>query len=135
MATIFRDSSVQLERPSKGLGLRLFPSRAPRPVAPPPPSTIDLISMLVSKLGISEQQAEGFVVLLGKVRDEAPAPHVLNHIELSAYHHILHSAIPARSSASPGSIHEMANRVLLEEGQSFKHGMTHDQCSVVISCS
>lgn len=142
MAIIFRDPEVDPRPRGK---LRLFSRRMPAPAAPAPskPSTIDLISVLVSKHGATEDLAEEFVVFLGRIRD-ARRPYELSHREATLFHGLLAVSIPSenrrhrlRQSGQPvdESTLKLINRVLLEPGQTFTHGMTRDRCSVVVSCS
>jgi hypothetical protein len=150
MAISFRES-VELERPAvdhSHLSFldRLLRPRAVRPIKdarpavapskPSKPTEIDCLSVLVSKHGFSEVQAKNLIAMLVRVRDtkiSTGRPYVLSGHDLGHVHGLLLYTIPARSKAEPGSTHELLNRALLEEGQSFVHGTTGDQCSVLVS--
>lgn len=149
MATIFRDRSDVAELRPRAGGLRLFQRRSPSPAPLPQPARqgptkVDLISVLVSKHGATEDQAASFVDMMCKVRDQAPRPYVLNSVDIRWHHRLLAMTVPSAprvralggpTEAQPGSTLELMNRVLLKDGHSFVHGRTDDQCSVVVSCT
>lgn len=144
MAISFRDSTrSEVRRPLLGLD-RLRVRLAPPKRTAHPPNHIDLVSVLVAKHGISEERALGFLALLQRVKATAPQPYILNSMDLQQFHKLLEVAIPSDrrgrllykgQEVAPidRSTHELIDKVLLEPGQSFKHGMTADQCSVLIT--
>lgn len=139
MAISFRDSSrTELRRPSLGLErLRLRRTPVPRPPASSAPTQIDLVSVLVSKFDVSEERALAFLALLQRVKAAAPRPYVLNGVEVQQFHRLLKLAIPSlrRLALRPDvdtSVHDLIDRAMLDQGMSFKHGMTADACSIVV---
>lgn len=101
------------------------------------PTRIDFVSVLVARHDVTETTAEATATLLEKIRDHAAAhtsPYILTSAErYSDVHAAFDKFMPDGAKASPGSAHDIAEKVFLEEGQHYAHGRTADMCAFQVT--